>query len=344
MSSINEKPEISPEPIDEMIKGYRTSHILLTAIEKGVFTRLSESKSAKDIAEEIGTDPRATEKFLNVLVTLGLLTRSDKEYTNTVDAETFLVDGKSHYIGNLVRITVGSNLLLSHLDEVLKNGGSLQEKEGSEDHTFDEVQILGHADGALCYELPIIFDTLKDVPEFANANAKRILDLGGAHGAYSMAFAQKNPMAEVTLFDLPHVVEIAKKFIDQQGMKDRIKLIRGDFNTDDIGNGYDLVFVSHVFYQKKGIESVLDKIYGSLNENGAVVLNHWVVNETRTGPRISVLFDLYMSIMNRAHHVYTVNEYTNLLKEAGFSKERIFDIQTPPSPSMLIIGKKEAQL
>lgn len=341
MSSINGPPKISPEPIDEMIQGYKVSHILLTAVEKGVFTRLSESKSAKDIAEEMETDPRTTEKFLNVLVTLGLLAKSDIKYANTVDAETFLVEGKSHYIGNLVRITVGSNLLLSHLDEVLKNGGSLQER--SEEYAFDEVQILGHAEGALCHELPIIFDILKDVPEFANANAKRILDLGGAHGAYSMAFAQKNPVSEVTLFDLPHVVEIAKKFIDQHGMKDRIKFVAGDFNTDDIGNGYDLVFVSHVLYQKKGIESVLDKIYGSLNENGAVVLNHWVVNETRTGPRISVLFDLYMSIISRGYHVYTVNEYINLLEEAGFSKLRIFDIQTSPSPSMLIMGKKEAK-
>jgi 2-polyprenyl-3-methyl-5-hydroxy-6-metoxy-1,4-benzoquinol methylase len=341
MSSINEKPEISPELIDETIQGYRVSHILLTGIEKGVFTRLSEqSKSAKKLVEEMGTDPRATERFLNVLVTLGLLAKSDKEYTNMMDVETFLVEGKTHYIGNFVRITVGSNLLLSHLDGVLKNGGSLQER--SEEYAFDEVQILGHAEAALCYELPIVFDTLKDVPEFANANAKRILDLGGAHGVYSMAFAQKNPMAEVTLFDLPHVVEIAKKFIANYGMEDRIKFEAGDFNTDDIGNGYDLVFVSHVFYQKKGIESVLGKIYDSLNENGVVILNHWIVNETRTGPRVSVLFDLYTSIMSRGYHCYTVNGYTSLLEEAGFSKVRIFDIQTPPSPSMLIVGKKVA--
>lgn len=339
MSSINEKPEISPEPIDEMIKSYKTSHILLTAIEKEVFTRLPESKTAKELAKEIGADPRTTEKFLNVLVTLGLLAKSDKKYTNTVDAETFLVKGKSFYLGNFVRITVGSNLLLSHLDEVLKNDGSLQER--SEEYAFDEVQILGHAEGALCYELPIIFDTLKDVPEFAKA--KRLLDLGGAHGVYSMAFAQKNPVSEVTLLDLPHVVEIAKNFIDQHGMKDRIKFVAGDFNNDDIGNGYDLVLVSHVFYQKKGIESVLDKIYDSLNENGAVILNHWIINENRTSPRISVLFDLYISIMNRDYHCYTVNEYTDLLEEAGFSKVRIFDIQTPPSPSMLIVGKKEAK-
>jgi hypothetical protein len=75
MSSINEPPKISPEPIDVMIHGYKVSHILLTAIEKGVFTGLSESKSAKELAKEMGTDPRATEKFLNVLVTLGLLPR-----------------------------------------------------------------------------------------------------------------------------------------------------------------------------------------------------------------------------------------------------------------------------
>ena len=122
MSSINEPPEISPKPIDEMIYGYKVSHILNTAVEKDVFTRLSESKSAKELAEEIGTDPRATEKFLNVLVTLGLLAKSDREYTNTVEAETFLVEGKPHYIGNLVRITVGSNMLLSFLDEVLESG------------------------------------------------------------------------------------------------------------------------------------------------------------------------------------------------------------------------------
>jgi hypothetical protein len=117
MSSINGPPKISPEPIDEMIQGYKVSHILLTAVEKGVFTRLSESKSAKNLAEEMETDPRTTEKFLNVLVTLGLLAKSDIKYANTVDAETFLVEGKSHYIGNLIRITVGSNLLLSYLDE-----------------------------------------------------------------------------------------------------------------------------------------------------------------------------------------------------------------------------------
>ena len=337
MSDID-KPMISPEPLDEMINGYRVSHILSTAVEKGVFTRLSESKSAKELAEDIGTDPRATEKFLNVLVTLGLLARSDDEYANTVEAETFLVEGRPHYMGNLVRITVGSNMLLSSLDYVLESGESLQER--LEDYTFDEVQMLGHAEGALCHELPVIFETLRDIPEFAGA--KRILDLGGAHGAYSMAFARKDSVSEVVLFDRPHVTRFAKEFIAGYGMEDQIQLVAGDFTNDDIGNGYDLVFVSHVFYQKGGMKSVLRKIYDSLDSGGAVILNHWALDENGTGPRISVLFDLYISMVSRDNRCYTVNEYAGLLREAGFSKVRIFDIQTPSSPSMIVMGKKGA--
>ena len=339
MSSIN-KPIISPKPMDEIINGYRISHVLNTAVEKGVFTRLSESrsKSAEEVAGEMGTDPRTTEKFLNVLVTLGLLARSNGSYDNTMEAETFLVEGRPHYMGNYVRMTVGSNMLLSFLDMVLENGASLQDH--MDDYTFDEVNILGCAEGALCYELPSMFDTLRDIPEFTGA--KRILDLGGAHGAYSMAFARKDSVSEVTLFDRPHVIEFAKKFIARYGMEDQIQLVAGDATVDDIGNGYDLIFVSHVLYRQEGMESVLRKIYDSLDSGGAVILKHWTLDESRTGPRISVLFDLYISMVNRDQQCYTANEYAGLLREAGFSNIRIFDIQTPSSPSMIVMGKKEA--
>jgi predicted O-methyltransferase YrrM len=336
MISIN-KPYISYQPIADMINGYRTSHILLASIEKGIFSRLSDSKSAESLATEIGTDPRTTERFLNVLVSLKLLTKSDNKYVNTFDAETYLVEGKSHYIGNLIRITVGSNLLLSHIDKSMSNDGSLQDI--LKEHTFDEIQILGHAEGALHHELASIFETLKDIPEFTQAT--RVLDLGGAHGAYSMAFARNNSSTQVTMFDRPDIIPIGKKYVSRHGMENRIQFISGDFFEDDIGNGYDLVFISHVFYQKKGIETVLRKIHESLDDKGIIVLNHWVVNETRTGPRISSIFDLYGSIMNRDFYVFTVNEYTNLLEQAGFSNMRIFDIQIPSSPSMLIIGKKK---
>lgn len=75
-------------------------------------------------------------------------------------------------------------------------------------------------------------------------NAKKLLDLGGGHGLYAIAFAQLNPNLDVSIFDLPHVAEITRDFIKRYRMKDRIKVIAGDFTKDDIGNGYDIIFAS----------------------------------------------------------------------------------------------------
>lgn len=339
MNSLNDLPKISPETIDTMINGYKVSQILLTAVENDVFTMLSksESKSAKEFAEEMKMDYYATEKFLNALVALGLLVKSDKKYYNTVLVETFLVKEMPFYLGNLVKMSPGGYQAFSKLDEILKTGEPLQKSD--DEYIFDEIFILGHAEAAICGDLPGIVDTLQDIPEFVNA--RKLLDFGGGHGLHSIAFAKKNPKLEAIVFDFPNVVEIAKKFIIQHGMEDRIKLMAGDFTKDDIGNGYDLVFVSHVFYQKEGVLPCLGKIYDVLKEDGTVILNHWIANNNRTAPQTSVLFDLLLSLTLRDSHVFTVNEYTHLLEEAGFSKVRILDIQTSSSPSMLIKGNKE---
>lgn len=330
-----QKPlKVNSKPIDDIIYRYRTAHILNAAVERDIFTKLTAPKKAHQLAEEIHYDPRTTEKLLNVLVAKSLLIKSGEEYHNSVEAQTFLADGGKYYIGNLVRITIGCNALLSHLDDILKKGSTLR---GEID--FDRVQLLGHAEGALCEELDLVLNAIESMPEFSRA--KRMLDLGGGHGVYSMALAQANATSDVAIFDQPHVIEFAKKFTAKYEMADKIRFLSGDFNNDDIGTGYDLVFASHVFYQKSNLGSVLRKIYDSLNDGGIVVLNHWMVDDCRASPRISVIFDLYISLISRDYGCHTVREFVKLLRDAGFGDVRIFDIRTPHSPSMIVVGIKK---
>ena len=331
-------PNISSEVIHRMASSYQQSQILFTAVNYDIFTILSgESKTAEQVASEIEADFRITEKLLNALVALQLLTKVSEKYSNTALSETFLVKGTPFYQGNLVKMSAGGYQTFSKLDEMLKTGEPLQKSD--DEYTFNETFILGHAEAAICGDLPGILDTLQDIPEFMNA--RKLLDLGGSHGLHSISFAKKNPKLEATVFDFPDVVKVAKKFLLQHGMEDRIKLMAGDFTKDDIGNGYDLVFVSHVFYQKEGVLPCLRKIYDGLKEDGTVILNHWVINDDETAPQTSVLFDLLLSLTLRDSHVYTVNEYTNLLEEAGFTKVRVIDTQTSSSSSMLIKGNKK---
>jgi predicted O-methyltransferase YrrM len=323
-------------PIDDVIYRYRTAHMLNVAVENGIFTKLTSPKKAQQLAEEIHHDPRATERLLNVLVASGLLIKSGEEYHNSVEAQTFLAEDGQNYIGDLVRITVGCNALLDHLKDILKKGSTLH---GEID--FDRIQLLGHAQGALCEELDLVMNAIKSMPEFLNS--KRILDLGGGHGVYSMALAQSNSASNVALFDQPNIIEFAKGFIAEYEMDDKIRFMSGDFNADDIGTGYDMVFVSHVFYLLSDLNCILRKIYNSLNDGGIVVLNHWMMDDCRTSPKVSVIFDLYLSLISRDYGCRTVSEFNKLLGDAGFGDVRVFDIRTAHSPSMIVVGLKKVR-
>jgi len=332
-----QKPlKVGSKPIDDIIYRYRIAHMLNAAVEKGIFTRLTAPKKAHQLAEEIHYDPRTTEKLLNVLVANGLLIKSGEEYHDSIVGQTFLAEGEQNYIGDLVRITVGCNVLLAHLEDILKKGSTLQNE-----INFDRIQLLGHAQGALCEELDLVMNAIKSIPEFSRS--KRILDLGGGHGVYSIALSQSNPSSSVVLFDQPGIIGFAKEFIARYEMDGKIRFISGDFNTEDIGTGYDMVFVSHVLYLSSNLSSLLRKIYNSLNDDGIVVLNHWMVDDCRTSPRVSVIFDLYISLINRDYGCHTVSEFNELLRDAGFKDVHVFDIRTPHSPSMIVVGSKKVR-
>ena len=64
----------------ELAAGLEKAQIFLTAMELNLFTTLEKSKTAAVLAEEMGYDYEVLQKFLDVLVALGLLVREGKRY------------------------------------------------------------------------------------------------------------------------------------------------------------------------------------------------------------------------------------------------------------------------
>jgi len=341
MKVLDTIPEISSEPLDRIGKDCEALHILFTAFEFDLFNLLKEPKTARQISGEIETNPYLTEKFLNALVALQLLSKHDNKYTNTKLASTFLVNSSPFYQGNLLRLSAKGSDNGSKMSSILK-GEMQKEKDGKfefED-VFDPSFILAMAEGAMRRSLHRTVKEVSNLPEFQRA--KKLLDFGGGHGLYAIAFSQTNPNLEAVVFDLPHVTEVAKEFIAKYEMEERIAIIRGNFLEDDIGNGYDIIFVSDVFYRKKDVlMSILKKIRDALNDNGSIILKHWLLNDDRTGPLVSVLFDFKLSLRGDRHYIYTEKEYIELLQEVGFSSIRTLNISSSSSPSGIITGKKE---
>lgn len=274
MHILNALPEISSEPLTEIAKGYQLSQMLFTAIDYNTFDLLKDPKTAQQISEEIKTNPLLTEKFLDVLVALALLSKTDDKYANTKLAATFLVADSPFYQGNLVRMMARGYPNWTNLGQALKDGGI--QKATQEKHDYiDRVFTLGHAEGALSGSLQRAVNAVAALPEFKKA--KKLLDLGGGHGLYAIAFAQLNPELDVAVFDLPHVLEITRDYLEQYGMLERVRVIPGDFTVDELGSGYDIIFASDVT-----MTDILPKIHSALEDDGILIHQRWG-HSMRTG-------------------------------------------------------------
>ncbi|MBI4849644.1 MAG: hypothetical protein HY808_13925 [Nitrospirae bacterium] len=220
---------------------FRQARVLLTANNYRVFDLLTKPQLAKAIAKKLNTDLRATGILLDALTGLGLLKKQNDRYQNTILSSGFLVSGSPHYQGNIINHAETLWQNWSGLDEILKTGKPYRK---AHDH---EAFILGMNDLA-SLKAGNVIDAI------GLKGVKTALDLGGGPGTYSIAMAQKG--VAVTLFDRPETVKIAKKVISLFLPLSNINFLLGDFNHDDIGKGYDLIFASQILHSNSVKENI----------------------------------------------------------------------------------------
>jgi cyclopropane fatty-acyl-phospholipid synthase-like methyltransferase len=160
----------------------------------------------------------------------------------------------------------------------------------------------------------------QQLEKFDLTGVKSTLDIGGGSGAYSMEFISKKPEIEATLFDLPNVIPITKKFLDKEGFSDKIKTYAGDYTTDDLPVGFDLVFLSAIIHSNSLVinQSLITKCFNSLNKNGRIVIQDWIMNNDRTQPTTGAIFAINMLVGTEAGDCFTEQEVTEMLTNAGF--------------------------
>jgi SAM-dependent methyltransferase len=305
---------MNPTRIREFATSYQKSRILLSAFELDIFTNIDESGSeSNQIASTLSLDKHACERLLNALVSLGFLTKKNKVFFSTEESFTFLSKKSPEYLGGLMH----SNHLWttwSNLTSVVKTGMSAHPaeiNERGEEWLFSFINAM-HDRGK------------KQAPQqLANIDlsvTKSVLDIGGGSGAYSMEFVSKKPGIEATVFDLPKVIQITKKFIDKEGYSGKIKTYTGDYTTDELPKGFDLVFLSAVIHSNslEVNQNLIKKCFHSVNNNGKIIIQDWIMNNSRTHPVSGAIFAINMLVGTEAGDTFTEQEVTEMLTSAGF--------------------------
>ncbi len=303
--------------------GFQPARVLLTANNYRVFDYLKRQKTAGRLAKILGTDRRATEILLDALIGIGLLRKKNGEYKNNHIASQLLVSGNPYYQGDIIK----------HVDTLWQNWTGLDRvlKTGTPDRTSQnhEAFILGMHNLSVLKAKEVIREIgLKDV--------KKALDLGGGPGTYTIEMAKKGVF--VTLFDTPETIRISKRVIKRtlmsrdtfssgsrtSGVINNIDFIQGDFLSDNLGKGYDLILISQIFhaFSEKENSMLLKKACNALNNRGRVVIQEFFIHEDRTHPAQSALFSVNMLVNTGGGRCYSPQEIKKWCVSAGFKRTK----------------------
>lgn len=317
----------------EIARGFQPSRVLLTALELGVFEALGDGKlTSAQVAVKIGADERATDRLMNALVALELLSKEGDLFVNSRDAREFLIPGKPGFIGGLGH-TANLWETWSTLTEAVRQGTSVFQRQGvaKADHVKPFIAAMHFNSSRMASQI---------LSEIDLTGVKRVLDVGGGSGAYSIAFCRANPEITATVFDLPDVVPLTLEYAAQAGMSDRISTATGDFTKGELGRDFDLAFLSHILHSNSPAENaeLIKRAWRALKPGGQIVVQEFVVDEGRTTPAWAVLFALNMLVGTTAGDTYTEREITGWFADAGFTGIRRVD--PPDAQSTLVMGRK----
>jgi SAM-dependent methyltransferase len=320
---------LTPDRIMEMVMAFQRSRVLLTAYELELFTALgNESKTSAEAAAALGTEKRATDRLMNALCALELLEKKENKFSNTLLARKFLVKHSPDFMGNLYH-SVNLWDTWSTLTRAVYKGTTVMEK-----------KIDDRGEKWLTAFIAAMHDRAKKhaskvMDKLDISKVSRVLDVGGGSGAYAMAFVKARPTIDAAVFDLPNVIPITRRYIEQEGFGGKIKTIVGDYTVDPLGNGYDLIFLSAIIHSNSNDVNMklLKKCSEALNPGGQVVIQDFIMDEDRTTPPSGALFALNMLVSTEAGDTYTGSEVREWMTAAGLAG--IKRIDTPFGTSLI---------
>ena len=318
---------------------YKEACTLQAAVVLDVFTVLEtllegqQQVTVADLAKAVECDERAFAMLVTALASLGLFDREGDTLTLPDSARKFLSRRSSEYAGHIIQhhyhITPG----WTRLPEAVKTGRRTRENSSifTESETEREAFLMGMFNVAVNQAETIA----KAMPLH---DKKRLLDLGGGPGTYAVFFCKEHAHLTSTIFDLPTSEKFALGVVERFGLSDRVDFCGGNFLSDELPTGYDVVWLSQVLHGESPENAALlvDRAAKTLTGGGIVAVQEFFVGDTRKGPAPSALFGLNMLVGTADGQAYTWGEVASMLMDAGATTIERLDIALPGGCGILV--------
>ena len=332
---LSEHDDLDPMFIMRISSAYWESSVLHVANKLNIFTKLSEDPMSVDkLAPLCVANERGLEMILISCVGMGLLEKKEGKYFNTPSAETFLVQGSPRYQGGIVSMFADWVLPWSNLGDAVAHGGPVVEKQ----HEHGEQATRTYIMGMLYRGIPQAELLSTEVPL---PGKKKLLDVGGGPGIFSIILCQKNPGLSADVLDLTQTLTITNEVIKNWHAEDQVSTIDGSYYDDDYGRGYDVVLTSSMISQEgpSMIKHILQQSYNALDSGGLILIQEQFLNTEKSGPLLPALIGLNQLIHTPSGQAYSAQEVVDMAEAVGFT-DLSFRALPDPSPFTLISAVK----
>lgn len=165
-----------------------------------------------------------------------------------------------------------------------------------------------------------------------NSNPKKILDVGGNTGKFSIFCAQNNQEVHLTILDLPGQVKDANVKIQEAGLEDRISTHALNLldNSIPFPKGYDVIWMSQFLdcFSQEEILGLLGRSEKALDNDGALYIleTYWDKQKFEASTYSLHATTLYFTaIANGNSQMYHSEDMVKLIDKAGLYIDEIID-------------------
>jgi spermidine synthase len=299
-----------------------------------VFRKLHEKKlSAAAIGRKIGVRGWRIEAFLAALISIGLLKKTGKLYSNTAMANKYFVYGQSiFWTGLFAEECRREYRAFSVLEEMLTTERSYASILGIDSGDYIE-KMKKDPQWAHDFTNMLYYHHLPHAKALAKnldlSNYCSVLDVGGGSGVMSMPLVRRYKHLKACVLDIEPVIQVAKKIIQREKLTRRIKTVIGDM-TRSIPDGFDVIMFCD---SELGGIKTLKMAYESLPEDGLIALVEDFSSDDWTVP----LYRLMWQLRSSSFWLQSKRQMVAMVRECGFKsvKSRLIYGDT-----WLITGRK----
>jgi acetylserotonin N-methyltransferase len=330
-----EKPSVPDRQLWDMVLSVHTLPSLKVADESGIFMSLAaQPATITELSEHLGFDRRALAALIKMLAALGLLARQEGRFRLTELARIYLLKDSPFYWGPLIAKYDGEGQRLM-LEEALR-GRSQTGSSGA-----DGRPEVGRSGRAVDHWASgqIALDEARSVAGFMHSHSlsaaidvatsgrfsgvRKLLDVGGGSGCFSVALAQQHEQLRCTVMELPAMCEVAKGYIEADNVASRVDTEAVDMFREAWPTGYDAMLFANIFHDwdfETGA-FLARRAYDFLPKEGRIYVYEMLFDEDGIGPPAAASFSMLM--LHTQGQQFTFAELKSVLERAGFTEVAI---------------------